>query len=442
MGLDGVSNPRPSRRDALRGAARLAGAALAAPLIVPASALGRGGAVAPSNRINMGFVGLGGQGGGHLFGGAWTYLPGGYLGRNDVQVLGVCDVQRPRAEEARRRVDDFYRSKSDKATANSGCRAHTDIRELVADDRIDAVLIASAYHAAATNSLIALRAGKDVYCEKPTSTTIREGRAVADTASALGRVYQAGTQQRSEYDGKFRRAVELVRSGAIGKLERVYSFQGGGSVTAPQTEAPAGNAPDDVDWEAYVNCLPWFNYDGSTSAHRFGHGDINWGQHHLDIAQWGADADDTGPEEIRLEQGRPVFRYDNGIEIVGTPPPGKEWDEGGATFVGTDGSITVHRNVLVSDPPELLRTTPTPNDSGVYRSTSHSGNFLECVRTRQPTICNAESTQRASSLLLLGGIAMRLGRSLKWDPVNETFLDAPDANRLLGTAARAPWQNS
>src|SRR5690606_19443580 len=163
----------------------------------------------------------------------------------------------------------------------------------------------------------------DVYCEKPTSCTISEGRAVADTARALGRVYQGGTQQRSEYDGKFRRAVELVRSGAIGKLQRVYSYQGGGSVALPTKAKPDGNIPAGINWEAYVNCLPWFNFDGSTTAHRFGRGDINWGQHHIDIAQWGAGCDNTGPEEVRLEEGRPVFRYASGVEIIGTPPPGK-----------------------------------------------------------------------------------------------------------------------
>jgi predicted dehydrogenase len=387
----------------------------------------------------MGFVGLGGQGSGHLFGGAWTYLPGGYLGRDDVQVLGVCDVQRKRAQDARTRVQQHYASRSGRGSY-AGCGAYDDIRDLVARGDIDAVLIAAAYHGAAINSIIALRAGKDVYCEKPTSVTVRAGRAVVQAAAAHGRVYQAGTQQRSEYEGRFRRAVELVRSGRLGRLQRVYAYQGGGGIAPPPSTAPGGHIPESVNWEAYVNCLPWFPYDGNTGAHRFGTGEINWGQHHLDIAQWGAGADETGPEEIRLEQGRPVFRFASGVEILGCPPPGQGWGPGGATFVGTEGSITVHRNVLASDPPGLLRETPVPNDSGVYHATSHSGNFLECIRTRQQTICGAESTHRAASLLLLGGIAMRIGRPLKWDPVQEVFPDAADANRLLATAARPPWR--
>ncbi len=388
----------------------------------------------------MGFVGLGpGQGQGHLFGGAWTYLPGGYLGRDDVQVLGVCDVIRPRAEEVKQRVHKHYADKTDGGTFTC-CEAYDDIRALVAQADIDAVLIAASYHGAAINSIIALRAGKDVYCEKPTSMSIRAGRVLVETAKATGRVYQGGTQQRSEYGGRFRRAVELVRSGRLGRLQRVYSYQGAGGLALPEALNLGDNSPDFINWEAWVNWLPMMKYWGSTTAHAFGSGDTNWGQHHLDIAQWGAGADGTGPVEIALEEDKPVFRFASGVEIHGYPPPGESWGPGGATFIGTEGSVTVHRNLLVSNPPELLRETPVANDSDVYYSTSHSGNFLDCIRTRQRTICDAETAHRASSLLMLGGIAKRIGRTLKWDPEKEVFPDAPDANRLLTMASRPPWQ--
>ena len=146
-----------------------------------------------------------------------------------------------------------------------------------------------------------------------------------------------------------------------------------------------------------------------------------------------------GPVEIRLENGRPVFQYANGIVIYGSPPPGESWKQGGASFVGTDGTITVHRDSLTANPPELLEGTPREGNPAVYHSTSHSGNFLQCVRTRQRPICDAQTAHRANSLLLLGGIAMHLGRSLKWDPVREEFFDAPDANRMLSLASRPPW---
>ena len=432
-------DPKFSRRCFLRRGLMAAGAAAAAPCLVPGTALGKDGATPPSDRIGMGFVGLGGQGGGHLFGGAWTYLPGGYLGRDDVQALAVCDVQGKRAEEGKGRVEQRYAEKFGKGTYK-GCGAYNDIREMLLRDDIDAVLIAAAYHAASMNSILALRAGKDVYCEKPTSVTIRAGRAVVEAAQAGGRVYQGGTQQRSEYGGKFRQAVALVRSGRIGQLKRVYSYQVGGGLAPPASTARGGKAPPpDVNWEAYLTWLPWFNYDGHTGAHRFGTGDINWGQHHYDIVQWGIGADDTGPVEIRLEGGKPVCTYANGVEVYGCPPPGQNWGEGGATFVGTEGTITVHRNVFTSNPPGLVKEAPTLNVPGVYYSNSHSGNFLECVRTRQRTICNPESTHRAASLLLLGGIAQHIGRTLKWNPQKEEFIDAPDANRMLSMAQREPW---
>jgi predicted dehydrogenase len=429
---------RVSRRCFVRRGLLAAGASAAVPYLAAASALGKDGAVPPSDRINMGFVGLGGQGGGHLFGGAWTYLPGGYLGRDDVQVLGVCDVQRKTAAGGKGRVEQYYAEKFRKGSYH-GCGAYSDIRDLLARDDIDAVLIAAAYHAAATNAIVAVRAGKDVYCEKPTNVTIRAGRALVEAVRAHGRIYQGGTQQRSEYSGKFRQAVALVRGGRIGRLKRVYAYQTGGGISPPPSTAH-GPIPADINWEPYVGPLPWFNYDGSTSAHRFGFGDINWGQHHYDIVQWGLGADDTGPVEIRLEAGHPVYLYANGVEVHGCAPPGQPWNEGGACFVGTEGTVTVHRNVFTADPPELIRESSALNVPGVYNSNSHSGNFLECVRTRQRTITDAETAHRAASLLLLGGIAMRIGRTLKWDPQKEEFPDAPDANRLLGLAAREPWR--
>ena len=204
---------------------------------------------------------------------------------------------------------------------------------------------------------------------------------------------------------------------------------------------PAGRpVPPDVNWEAYVNCLPWFNYDGSTGAHRFAFGDINWGQHHYDIVQWGVGADDTGPVEIRLEEGKPVFRYANGVEVYRRPAARCPWDEGGACFVGTRREDHCPSQQVLLDPPEIVKEMPDMTHTGVYYSTSHSGNFLECVRTRQRTISDAETGAPRASMLLLGGIAMRLGRTLQWDPQKEEFPHEPDANRLLSMAAREPWR--
>ena len=195
-----------------------AAAAVAAPSLIPASALGRDGHTPPSERIAMGFIGLGGQGTGHLLGGAWTYVPGGYIARDDVQVLAVCDVRKERREPAHQRCNQIYAEKFGQA-GYSGVQAYNDFREVLARPDIDAVLLALPYHWAALMATMAARSGKDVYCEKPICTTVREGRNLVETCQRFGRVYQAGMQQRSEYDGKFRLACELVRNGRIGQLQ-------------------------------------------------------------------------------------------------------------------------------------------------------------------------------------------------------------------------------
>ena len=197
-------------------------AASVGPMIVPARALGRAGATAPSERICMGFIGLGGQGSGHLFGGSWTYVVGGYLGRSEVQVLGVCDVWREKRESAKERVNQHYAQLAGTGSYTS-CEAYRDFRDLLAREEVDAVLMALPFHWHAPMAIMAAKHGKDVYSEKPIAMTIEEGRILADTMKRYGRVYQAGTQQRSEYDGKFRRASELVRNGYVGQLKEIYA---------------------------------------------------------------------------------------------------------------------------------------------------------------------------------------------------------------------------
>jgi predicted dehydrogenase len=433
-----LNRSKLSRRQVLRRGLGAIGATVACPVVIPGSALGLDSATAPSERISMGFTGLGGQGSGHLFGGAWTYLPGGYLARNDVQVLAVCDVQQTKADGAKSRVESHYEKRFGKGTYRA-VTAYSDIRDMLPRDDIDAVLLAASYHAQGFMAMMAARAGKDVYCEKPVAATIRWGRALVEAVHRHGRVFQAGTQQRSEYDGKFRRAVELVRGGAIGTLKTVYAFQRGGGISPPRPGPATMPVPPNVNWDAYVGPLPWFPYRGSTRGQTFGFGDMNWGQHHYDIVQWGLGTDDIGPTEIVGDTGRPVFRFSNGVEVIGSSPPGEKWGQGGACFVGTEGSITVHRDRLTSDPPDVLRRSPGPAGH-VYYSDSHSGNFLDCIRTRQRTICNVDVAHRAISLLLLGGIADRLRRTLKWDPQREEFLDDDEANRMLSIAPREGWR--
>lgn len=428
-----------NRRSFLRSAV-IAGTACAAPRFLASSVLGREGSTPPNNRVAMGFIGIGGQGGGHLLGGAWTYVAGGYAGRKDVQVLAVCDVWRDRREAAAQRVNDSYAEKHGKGTFKT-CQSYVDFRYILDRSDIDAVLIATPAHWHATMAVMAASAGKDIYCEKPTAVTIQESRAVLDAVNRHGRVYQAGTQQRSEYGGKFRAACELVRSGRIGKLQEIYAFRDGGAISWPKRFAPAKPVPDELDWDLYLGPAPYFGFDGDTGAHRFDIGELNWGQHHYDIVQWAANADSTGPLDLFMEGGASAYRYANGVVVHGKPYPGENiGGEGGACFVGTQGRIAVDRNALVSDPPEIAREPLRPHEQHLYRTSSHSGNFLECVRTRNKPICNASVAHRSASALLLGGIAKILNRSLKWDPATEQFPGDDEANRLLTISKRAPWQ--
>ena len=388
----------------------------------------------------MGFIGVGGQGGGHLLGGSWTYVAGGYAGRKDVQVLAVCDVWRDRRERACQKVNDHYAEVSGQGSYKA-CMAYTDFRQVLARPDIDAVLIATPAHWHATMAAMAAAAGKDIYCEKPSAVTIRESQAMLAAVRRYGRVYQAGTQQRSEYGGKFRMACEFVRSGRIGKLQSIYAYRDGGGIFWPKRFEPGQPVPEDLDWDLYLGPMPWFPYDGNSKAHRFDIGQLNWGQHHYDIVQWAAGADETGPVEIFMESARSAYKYASGVTVYGKPYPGESiGGEGGACFVGTAGRIAVDRNALVSDPPDLVREPLRPDEVHLYRNSGHSNNFLECVRTRKKTICDADIAHRAASALLLGGVAKQLGRNLKWDPQAEQFPGDEEANRFLSIAKRAPWR--
>jgi predicted dehydrogenase len=430
-----------NRRDFLRRSGAVGAALLASgPMIVPAGVLGRGGVRPPSERIAMGFIGIGTQGRGHLLGGAWTYVSGGYVSREDVQVLAVCDVWKDRRESARQKVDGFYAAKFGESNYPR-CQAYNDFRELLDRSDIDAVLIASPIHWHGVMTVMAAQAGKDMYCEKPTAITIRESQTMLQTVRRYGRVFQGGTQQRSEYGAKFRRACELVRTGRIGKLKEVYAFRPGGSFAWHHFGNPKP-VPNGLDWDLALGPAPWRPYEGTVHAHMFcGIGDINWGPHHYDFIQWVLDADRTGPVELFFENNVLQYRYANDAIVHACPAPqGGPGESGGGRFIGTDGWIAVDRDAIKADPPELLTEPPGPPVPGVYRSDGHSTNFLECVRSRRRPICSIETAHRSASAVLLGGIALQLKRALKWDPQREQFIGDDEANRLLSTAYRAPWQ--
>ncbi len=433
------THKKTTRRNFLRRGRNLACAALAAPWVIPASVLGGERAVPPSDRIVMGFIGAGTMGSGHMFGEAWTYLPGGYLARNEVQIAAICDVWKDRREKARDRVDLFYTRKFGKEVYPSP-DLYTDFRNILDRKDIDAVLIATPIHWHATMTVLAAQAGKDIYCEKPTAVSIQESQVMVKAVLDNKRVFQAGTQQRSEYEGKFRHACELVRNGRIGQLKEIYACREGGGATWKKENVPDVPVPEGLDWDLFLGPAPKLPYPGFTDPHWFGYGGINWGQHHYDIVQWSLDADRTGPIELYVDNGAAAYRYANGVVVYGRPYPGQTiGDTGGAWFVGTEGKIGVDREHLVAEPAEILDKPIGENDVHLYKSDSHSLNFLECIRTRKPTICDIETAHRAASVLLLGGIVQTLNRRLVWDPVKERFANDDEANALLSLPKREPW---
>jgi len=432
-----------TRRRFLRRAAAGLGAAVAAPAFIPASALGRNGAILPSERISMGFIGVGGQGSGHLLGGAWTYVPGGYVARDDVQVRAVCDVRKERRDHAQKRCNEIYAQKLHQASYNA-VQAYNDFREVLARPDIDAVLIAVPYHWAAMIAAMAMRAGKDVYCEKPIALTVREGLNMVETSKRYSRIYQAGMQQRSEYGGKFRLACELIRNGRIGQLKEVYAYCLPGAFWPNHwTQDQEVPVPEGLDWDLWLGPLSWRPYSGQTGQELPGVvvGDVNWGPHHYDIIQWTVNPDPTAPIEVTYDNGAIHYRYSNDVVVHSARYPGeKVGDDGGACFVGTEGRIAVDRGSVVSYPPKLLAEPLRPADARVYHANSHSGNFLDCIRTRRLTICNPETALYTMNAVLIGGISLILKRSLKWDPANAEFPGDAEANRLLSYTPRPPWR--
>lgn len=429
--------PFLSRRQFLKQAA-LAGGAVAAPFILPASALGRGGAVAPSDRIVMGGIGLGGRGAGVL---NWM------LGEKDMQFVAICDVRKERREAIKKMVDGRY--------GNTDCAMYRDLREFLAERAdIDAVLIATGDRWHALASILAMKAGKDVYCEKPGTMTIAEGQALVETERRYGRVFQTGTQRRSE--GKFAFAVQLARLGRLGQVHTVRAHISSWTATPRFTWLAAENEPpkEDVDWDLWLGPVPWRPYNpsyvrgGWRGYYDFHTMDIGeWGSHTVSHCQMALDADHTSPVEYEHpgnDNGEGlVARYANGVKLVLT----REGWRGscGVKFEGTEGWVSVadgYEKPDVSSPALLSDYKKIVQDySAQYqRPLNHVRDFFDCVKTRRATVAHASSAHRSMSTCHVANICLWLGRSLKWDPVKEEFVGDPEANRLRSRALREPWQ--
>lgn len=433
-----------NRREFLK-SSTAAGVALLGPMIVPASVFG---ADAPSERINVGAIGVGRMGNGDL---------GEALGAKQVQVVAVCEVDSNRAEAARQRVEKHYANRSP-GGSYKGCAAYGDFRELIAREDIDAVQIATPDHWHVLPGVAAAQAGKDIFLQKPFSLTIEEGRVLSDTVRRYGRVFQVGSQQRS--DSRFRQACELVRNGRIGELKTVKVGFGTDPGTGPQATMPV---PPELDYDFWLGPAPWAPYTekrvhpasgygrpGWLRIADYGAGMITgWGSHHNDIAQWGMGTEYTGPVEIEAEAQFPkdglwdvhgAFRieytYANGVKVTCADT---RKNKQGVLFEGTQGWVYVKRGHIDANPKSLLDSTIKPNEIHLYKSTSHKGNWFECIKSRKETVAPPEVAHRSCSVCLLGEIAMRLGRKLKWDPDREEFINDAEANKMVSKPMRSPW---
>lgn len=421
------NEPRPLSRRTFLGAA---GAGIVGfPAIVPCRAFGA------NERVQVGFVGVRNQGTNNLKA----------LMKNAV---ALCDVDRKVLAAAQGLVE-----------KNTGRKLPTcaDYRELLARKDVDAVLVTTPDHWHALIAVDACQAGKDVYCEKPLSLTIREGRAMVDAARKFNRVVQTGSQQRS--DPKFRLACELVRNGRIGKIERVLVGLPGVNFSGPAV--PDSDPPPELDYEFWLGPAPERHYNEKHVHYNFrffwdysGGQMTNFGAHHLDIAQWALGRDDSGPSKVEgtakfnkdhwyevPESSSVVFTYDDGVTVLceqgrtGGPRQG-------LTFEGTQGTLYVTRGKIESNPREILEQPLKSGDVRLYESKNHHANWLDCVKSRKAPIADVEIGHRSATVCHLGNIAVRSGRPIRWDPKREQIVDDPNAAAMLQRPYRSPWRLS
>jgi predicted dehydrogenase len=437
------------------------GAAVAAPMIVPASVFGQN---APSNRIAIGAIGVGRISRGHDM--------KEVLKHGDAQIVAVCDVDSIRLGAGKELVDAHYAAKTGKPY--SGTRMYDEYRELLGSKEIDAVLISTPDHHHAPQAVHAVRAGKHVYLQKPAALTIAEGRAMADAVKASGRVLQIGSQQRAQEPWpQFHRACELVRNGRIGNLRHVEVGLPG-DPSGP--EAPAMPIPRNLNYDAWLGTTPevyytetrvhpqdsFENRPGWLRCEQFGAGMITgWGSHHIDTAHWGMDMEHSGPVEVWGKAEFPKSglwdvhgafethaRYANGVtmKVSGALPNGVKFiGDRGWIFVTRSGAVTpsdpasAQIDPLVASDPKILTSVIGPNEIHLLKVPEQHRNWLDAIKSGVPVSAPAEVGHRACSTCLLHWTAMKTGRRLKWDPKAERFIGDDEANAMLSRPQRARY---
>lgn len=384
--------------------------------------------IGPNERIGLGLIGCGSLGRDHHL--------ANILRRDDFEVVAVCDVD---AKHVAR------------AAEMTGGRAdvHADYRRVLDRKDVDAVMIVTPDHWHALPAIAACQAGKDVYCEKPLSLTIEEGRAMADAARRYGRVFQTGSQQRSST--LFHHACDLVRNGHIGTLKHIVASIGDGPTCDLEPDA---TPPAHLDWDAWLGPAPRVPYTEKRCHYTFrwfydysGGKVTDWGAHHLDIAQWANGSSQSGPVEVSATGSFPAhglydtptefdirYVYANGVTLQCTSR-----GENGVTLTGTDGEIFVSRSRIAATPHELLDVEVDTGAVRLTHSRNHWTNWVDSIRDRTRPICDVEIGHRSATLCHLGNIALRIGRPFRWDPVAERIVGDPGADRMTGRPMRLPY---
>jgi len=417
------------RRRFLKSALQAGAALAAAPLVVRGAVLGRDGGVAPSERIVLGGIGIGSRG---------RYVLSCFLHEPDVQFVTVCDVRPGRRESVKKMVDGQYN--------NQDCGMIHDMRELLARDDIEAVLIATGPNWHATASAMAAKAGKDVYCEKPCSKTIAQSLALRDVFRRTGRVFQAGTQRRSLPNFMF--AVDLARFGKLGRLHTVHAHPGGlGTSTSGWLPAEPEPAKDVVDWNLYLGPAAWrpfnkrlldgFNFEKGGGL--TGGGCLEWGSHCVDLCQWANNADDTAPVEFEPKEGQLHARYANGVKLIMRNEGWLKLGSCPVRFEGETGWVETGDNADIVASSDSLLVGRGAKIAG-YPADFHVRDFLDCVRSRGQTRANADVACQAHIACHAANVSLFLGRKVLYDPKKNEFIDDEEANRLRSEATREPWR--
>ena len=422
---------------------------LAAPMIVRSTTLGAPVKDAPSNRITIGMIGMGRQ--------ASAINVRQFLDEPDTQVVAVCDVDAWRLDRGRAIVEKHYAQQT-RAGTYQGCAAYKDFRELLDRTDIDAVMISTPDHWHVPIAMAAAKAGKDICCEKPLTRSIHEGRLLSDLVTKHQCVFRTDSEARSKYS--FHRAAELVRNGAIGRIQTIR-------VGVPQDHVSCGQPeempiPPELDYNLWLGPAAEVPYTENRVHPRqdYGRGGwmrvsdysdgmiTNWGAHMVDIAQWGNNSDETGPVEIEatghfpqdelwnvLQNFEVHYRYADGVHMV-LRDTKLEY----VRFEGTEGWVSAgfgNKSLQASD--DNILQVQFGDDALKLPHKPEKRDFIDCVKLRQRTQCDAEIGHRTNSVCLLGKIAVEMGTRLQWDPNKELFVNHPAADKLLSRTMRAPW---